>query len=63
MNVELSNAYREYKDLSRYAWADKVFGRNARRRLDELGTLLLKNGITYIPNIFGDIPIRSNWSK
>ena len=57
----LNSLLAEYRELSRHAWADKMFGRNARRWLKQAGRVLLDNGITHIPNMFKDIPITDKW--
>lgn len=57
----IDSLFSEYKELSRFAWADRAFGHNARAFLREAGRILLDNNITHIPNILGDIPITDNW--
>ena len=59
----LESLLREYRELSRTAWADRMFGHNARAWLRVAGRVLLDNGITHIPNMFKDIPITDQWHR
>lgn len=47
----------EYSDLMRHTYG--MFGRNADRARIEVAEMLLARGITHLPNIFGDIALRT----
>lgn len=47
----------EWTDLQKGVF-NRMFGHNARNVQEQVGDMLLARGITHIPNMFGDIPIR-----
>ncbi len=60
VNVTDEHLLREYKEGMRPCFG-RMFGRNARKAQNEVAKELLSRGITELPNIFGAIPIKSDW--
>lgn len=57
------NLLNEYTDLRR-AEFNPIFGGNARRaRVIVARILVEERGVTHEPNMFGDIPIHTEWKR
>lgn len=55
-NPDTNHLIREYEDMMHARFG--IFGRNAAEAQNAVGEMLLSRGVTHIPNIFGDIPVR-----
>ena len=52
----------EYKVLSKHC-LHGLFCQNAQKDQDLIGQALIDRGVDSIPNLFGPIPIKTNWRK